>query len=228
LRLGTQDQNLHSHSSVRQAVTIPAEASQVTLEFWTHTWSEPDAGADYQEAALLRPDGALIASLWRGQANDRGWVLRTTPLIGYAGDTVVLYFNVYNDGVGGRTAMFLDDVRLLACDQVESAEAPPGPAVGLTPAIPGPTALAAPEQTPLPEMTRVALAPTAPAAPTLYPPPTPIAPPPTPAPDLLSRLGNRFFGRLPAGSQVAALGSIVLLALLVAAGIAFRGRDKRD
>ena len=33
----------------------------------------------------------------------------------WRGQTVQLYFNVYNDGVGGTAAMFLDDVSLTAC-----------------------------------------------------------------------------------------------------------------
>ena len=33
----------------------------------------------------------------------------------WRGQTVQVYFNVYNDGLGGTAAMFLDDVSLATC-----------------------------------------------------------------------------------------------------------------
>ncbi|MFQ6015642.1 MAG: hypothetical protein ACE5NP_09380, partial [Anaerolineae bacterium] len=52
----------------------------------------------------------------------------------FKGQTVRVYFNVYNDGVGGRTAMYVDEVGLIIC--------PPGVPT------PTPTATATPTLTP--------------------------------------------------------------------------------
>jgi len=252
LRLGTQDRNVESYSSVRQYVMIPAGYASVALEFWTYTWSESGAGADRQELALLAADGSVIAKPWRTLADDRAWLGHSIPLQAYNGDAIWVYFNVYNDGAGGRTAMFLDDVRLLACQAPTGAGAtscapvttcctpagsPGGPTTGpmtvtpvalvTAPAAPATTPAAAP-MAPLgaftPEVTRVALA--------LTPQPTPtsrssidsrVTPTPTPAPPLLTRLWRQFSSRLPQGWQRALLVAVLALALLVLVWRATRG-----
>jgi len=252
LRLGTQDRNVESYSSVRQYVMIPAGYASVALEFWTYTWSESGAGADRQELALLAADGSVIAKPWRTLADDRAWLGHSIPLQAYNGDAIWVYFNVYNDGAGGRTAMFLDDVRLLACQAPTGAGAascapvttcctpagsPGGPTTGPMTVTPVAlvTAPAAPATTPAaaamaplgaftPEVTRVALA--------LTPQPTPtsrssidsrVTPTPTPAPPLLTRLWRQFSSRLPQGWQRALLVAVLALALLVLVWRATRG-----
>ena len=114
LQLGTQDRQAYSYSSVRQYLHLPAGA-RLTLRFWTWTWSEANPGADRQEAVLLAADNSVLAVLWRALSNEQSWHQVAVDLSPYAGRTVAIYFNVVNDGAGGRTAMFLDDVRLLAC-----------------------------------------------------------------------------------------------------------------
>jgi hypothetical protein len=117
MQLGTNSDNIYSYSSVRQQVTLPSGYSQLYLDYWTWTWAEGPAGSDHQEAVLLQPDPAIIKKVWRGLFNDRNWVEHSIPLIQYAGRTVVVYFNVVNDGAGGRSGMYLDDVHLWACGQ---------------------------------------------------------------------------------------------------------------
>jgi len=149
--------------------------------------------------------------------------------------------------VGGRTAMFLDDVRLLACQAPTGAGAascapvttcctpagsPGSPTTGPIIVIPvapatAPAAAAgalAPMGTFTPEVTRVALA--------LTPQPTPtsrssidsrVTPTPTPAPPLLTRLWRQFSSRLPQGWQRALLVAVLALALLVLVWRATRG-----
>jgi len=160
LRLGTQDRNVESYSSVRQYVTIPAGYASVTLEFWAYTWSEDSAGADRQELALLAADESVIAKPWRRLDNDRTWMGHGIPLQAYSGGAIWIYFNVYNDGAGGRTAMFLDDVRLLACGAAATS-AIPSCAPGATCCMPA-TSPGGPTAGPM-TVTPVALA-TAPAA----------------------------------------------------------------
>ena len=140
LRLGTQTTHIKSYSSVRQYITIPA-GTRATLQFWTYTWSEPNAGADRQEAILLTSNNAVSAVLWRVLANEQAWRQVALDLTPYAGRAVAVYFNTYNDGVGGRTAMFLDNVQLLACGV---SGPPPGPVTVLPPITVG-TPQAVPE-----------------------------------------------------------------------------------
>ena len=87
----------------------------VTLEFWTRTWADTYSESDHQEAVFLKPDATIIQKLWRVLSNDQRWVQHDIPVTEYAGRTLVVYFNAYNDGVGGHTGMYLDDVHLWAC-----------------------------------------------------------------------------------------------------------------
>ena len=209
LQLGTQTQQINSYSSVRQYLTIPA-GTVATLQFWTWTWAQPNPGADRQEAILLAPNNSVLAVLWRTEANDQAWRQVAINLSAYAGRSVAIYFNVYNDGLGGLTSMFLDDVQLLACG---TSGPPPGPVTVLppitngtptvlpelpilpiappvvSPVLPVPPLQTLPEISspgagvlnPVPAMTRVALELSPPPPPTLRPPVSP-TPFPTPSP----------------------------------------------
>lgn len=114
-QLGSQVQNAVSHSSVRQWVTVPWTHSRVVMQFWAYTWAESLTGADQQQFVLLGPGDQVLAVPWRALENARAWQPHSFNLIGMAGQTFAVYFNVINDGAGGRTAMFIDDARLWAC-----------------------------------------------------------------------------------------------------------------
>jgi len=118
-----------SHSSIRQVVEIPAEAISARLKFWYWPWSEDTTGSDHQELALLDPaTGHTIATVWRRvRANEEVWLSEEIDLLGHRGRRLELYFNVYNDGIGGRTAMYLDDVSLVICTRQPSTPLPPTP-----------------------------------------------------------------------------------------------------
>ncbi|MCX7671836.1 MAG: hypothetical protein N2439_17425, partial [Anaerolineae bacterium] len=105
-------------------LNLPVGA-RLTLQFWIWTWSETGAGADRQEAILLAADNSVLAVLWRVLSNEQSWRQVAVDLTPYGGRTVAIYFNVVNDGAGGRTAMFLDDVQVLACGPAASPTAPP-------------------------------------------------------------------------------------------------------
>jgi hypothetical protein len=46
-------------------------------------------------------------------SNAQRWQVHTFDLAAYAGRPVNLYLGIYNDGVGGRTGMYVDHVSLL-------------------------------------------------------------------------------------------------------------------
>ena len=129
--------NVESYSSARQLVTIPADATSATLRFWLWPKSGeattlasaalPPAhllGLTVEEAALeddaqyvlvLNPDGTLIDRLLRTKRDDQDWLFRERDMMAWAGETIKLHFGVFNDGVDGATAMYVDDVELEVC-----------------------------------------------------------------------------------------------------------------
>ncbi len=133
------EENVHSYSSIRQLLTLPAGTS-ITLTYWYYPIFEGEGDLrDEQQALILNSDGGLLRVLWRGLENDRTWKERRFNLTDYAGQSIYLYFNVFNDGSAGKTSMYLDDVSVLACPIVSPTPIPtpqptPGPTV--TPAPP--------------------------------------------------------------------------------------------
>ncbi|NLE76481.1 MAG: hypothetical protein GX605_06985, partial [Chloroflexi bacterium] len=105
-----------SWSSVRQTVQIPSNVDSVTLYFWYFPIAEAGGGQDQQQFVLLDPwNEEVVAVPWRGQSNAQSWQLQAADLTPYRGRSLSIYFNVVNDGIGGRMGMYLDDVSVLAC-----------------------------------------------------------------------------------------------------------------
>jgi hypothetical protein len=184
--------NVASFSSIQQAVTLPATAQTARIRFQYYPISNATAGGfNRQELVLLDPlrYGETIEVPWRVTENTNQWGYKEIDLTRYLGRTLAIYFNARNAGDGTRTALFLDQVQVLACDVVAvmplydamgtHAETQPyvGGAVlpsGTTPASPQvtlvtPAAINAPsvvavgdDPTPLPEVAPgTAVAPTA-------------------------------------------------------------------
>jgi len=175
MRLGiVEDFNRQAYSSIQQEVTLPAAAQRIILRFHVYPLSEPHAGDDEQQVVLLDPlSGVTIAVPWRTLSNGRAWSEQVVDLTSYRGQRVLLYFNAYNDGLGGRTAMYLDDVSLQAC-------------LAITP-TPTSTHTPLPTDTPTPT-----LPPTRTPTPTIMP-PTPTTIPTPPGPCRLRPLPNGDF-----------------------------------
>jgi hypothetical protein len=91
------------------------------------------AGADKMQLLLLNPDGTTLAVLWTSSSNNPAWSQLTYDVTPWRGRTVQVYFNVINDGAGGTTGMFLDDVSLAVCPGSVPATATVLPAVSDAP-----------------------------------------------------------------------------------------------
>jgi len=140
VRLGIEpgNANIESFSSVRQSFTLPGNATSVTLRFWWWRHTEeatmvsdsflpPSEGRsawlatsrpvpDVHEVILLNPlTYETLDALWQGKANDSTWVQMTFDLTAWRGRQLMIYFNANNDGLGGRTWMYLDDVTIQVC-----------------------------------------------------------------------------------------------------------------
>jgi hypothetical protein len=137
LALGiTRGANTQSYSSARQVVMIPAGATQAGLSFWVYAEVGAQPGADKMQLLLLKPDGATLAILWTASTNNPNWSQLTYDLSPWRGQVVQVYFNVINDGAGGTTGMFLDDVSLGVCPDSALAAATAMPPVSGADEIP--------------------------------------------------------------------------------------------
>ena len=104
------------YSTVYQPVTIPADASSAVLSFWYWPYSLDSISYDHQMVALLDQSFRLIRTLDVWDSNAQTWLFKSFDLTSYAGQTLYVYFEVQNDGVGNlRTYMYLDDVSLQVC-----------------------------------------------------------------------------------------------------------------
>lgn len=119
MRLGiTSQSDAWSWSSIRQQVTIPGSATSATLSFWYYPICQDSYPYDWQEAIIY--DATVTTKLayvmLPACSNSQTWTHRTFNLMPYKGQTITLYFNVYNDGEGNlKTAMYLDDVSVQVC-----------------------------------------------------------------------------------------------------------------
>jgi photosystem II stability/assembly factor-like uncharacterized protein len=138
MRVGiVNERNEESYSSARQVVAIPANAISATLRFHLYPVSgeatqiaqsqafpqnRVPAGStlaaaavgDAQYVLLLNPDtGAILQILLWQLSNGQSWQPFTFDLLPFAGQSVRLHFGSYNNGTGGRTGMYVDDVSLV-------------------------------------------------------------------------------------------------------------------
>ena len=128
--------NVYSYSSFRQTVSVPTDTVGATLRFWLYPVSGDPLGtlrhpvwplaASIEDAALagdlqyviVIDEDDVISWLVSQRTNDQEWTLYELDVGSYAGQTVKLQFGAYNDGEGGVTAMYVDDVSLEVCPAV--------------------------------------------------------------------------------------------------------------
>ena len=115
-------------STLTQTVTIPSSGkTSLSFWYWPATTDAPCSGSncvdDWQEAQIQSTSGQTLASVFKSNSNSQTWTQVTFDMTPYAGQTVVLYFNVHQDGDGTPTWMYLDDVSLY---QQSAPSAPTG------------------------------------------------------------------------------------------------------
>ena len=123
MRLGiTYMSDIESYSSVRQSVTIPGNAASATLSFWYYPLCEDTVAFDWQEVIIYDSSMSYPPLAWampKVCSDSQTWTHHTFDLMPYKGQTIYVYFNVYNDGqppgVPHKTAMYLDDVSVQVC-----------------------------------------------------------------------------------------------------------------
>jgi hypothetical protein len=126
-------ENKRAYSSARQLVTIPAGSSSATLIYYLYPLSgdpaslarpvrplavspeEAELTEDAQYVLVLDEDGEWLDTLLWQRSDSRTWTRHEASLLSYAGETIKLHFGVFNDGEGGVTGMYVDDVSLEVC-----------------------------------------------------------------------------------------------------------------
>jgi hypothetical protein len=69
---------------------------------------------DSQYVQIYNAGGGLQETLLMQKSNS-SWTKHSYDLLYYKGQTIKLYFGVYNDGYDGVTGMYVDDVDLTVC-----------------------------------------------------------------------------------------------------------------
>ena len=145
LRVGiVNGENGYAYSSAQQTVTLPADTLTATLSLYLYpvssesvsiaqhqvlqqdlafsVWPPSSFSAmlgDAQYVLVLHPDGTILGTLlWLSPSNGQSWQHHAFDLTPYAGQTVVLHLGVRNDGQGGWTGMYVDDVSLVVARRV--------------------------------------------------------------------------------------------------------------
>jgi hypothetical protein len=121
-------------STLAQAITVPS-AGTTSLSFWylpasTDTiCSGTGCVYDWQEAQIRNTAGQTLASVFKSNSNSQTWTQVSFNLTPYAGQNVVLWFNVHQDGSSppDDTSMYLDDVSVTS-----SQPSAPGAPTGVT------------------------------------------------------------------------------------------------
>lgn len=129
------DFNLYSYSSARQKVTISSSAKSAKLSMWVYpisgetnlTLAAPELAigepvdtqystGDFQYILVLDQYNNLIASLDIELSDSKQWTHKNFNLLNYRGwGPIKIHFGTYNNGYGGVTAMYVDDVTLEVC-----------------------------------------------------------------------------------------------------------------
>jgi hypothetical protein len=135
MRTGITDSahNTFSYSDFRQWVNVPSNAHHVTLSMWLYPSSGESTLGDLPEPTrtqyfgdeVLHSDTQYVLILdryqnWIGtlvwmRSNSNVWTNMQFDLSNYAGWTIILQWGTFNNGSGGITSMYVDDVNLQAC-----------------------------------------------------------------------------------------------------------------
>ncbi len=101
-----------AYSSFGQTLSIPAEAVTATLAVERYRYSGDSNNAQY---AVVLDAANQVHYLFTDHADAPNWIHDQFDLLPYAGQTIKLWFSVYNGGAGGTAGMLIDDVQTQVC-----------------------------------------------------------------------------------------------------------------
>jgi len=149
LQTGIEDpsDNVFSYSSTEQSLRVPS-GEGIQLRYWY----QGSVGSGDYVYALLQPEDQGWRLLHFGQEGAAQWSLARYDLSAFAEQTVTLRFGTFNDGLGGVSVMYIDDVSISVGDVAPEPTRPtstPTPRPTATPTSP-PTPTPTPMPTPTP------------------------------------------------------------------------------
>ncbi|PKO21332.1 MAG: hypothetical protein CVU38_15320 [Chloroflexi bacterium HGW-Chloroflexi-1] len=105
--------NTYSFSSGYQEIYLPADARQITLngQVWRGSTA---ADADTQYLRVVVRNGPTY-SLFHGRFNSQAWESVGYDMTFLKGNWVTVFMGAYNDGVGGKTVMYADEMSVQSC-----------------------------------------------------------------------------------------------------------------
>jgi hypothetical protein len=128
-----QGDNIYSYSDFRQRVSIP-NTNHATLRMWFYpisgevlgsplppkpaigsSWSEVQMSGDVQYLLVMDTSYNIIDVLMWQLSDSQSWTNEQIDLSNYRGWTILLQWGTFNNGSGGVSAMYVDDVTLQAC-----------------------------------------------------------------------------------------------------------------
>ncbi len=126
LRMGIELNGWHppyaTYSIYEQDLLIPSEADHLTLGLWYYAVSSAGpADTDWASVLVVVDASGVQHEFMRliyPDTNTRAWTYvewGDAALLQFRGQNVALHFEVFNNGEGGTTAMYIDDVSLMAC-----------------------------------------------------------------------------------------------------------------
>jgi hypothetical protein len=101
-----------AYSSFSQILSIPAGAMTATLSFERYRYSGDSSNAQY---AVVLDAANQARYLFIDHSDDPNWIHDQYDLLPYVGQTIKLWFGVYNSGTGGTAGMLIDDVQTQVC-----------------------------------------------------------------------------------------------------------------
>jgi hypothetical protein len=96
-------------SFYQQLGPVPANA---ILSFWHWDSTGDTITSDSQNAYITNTNGVILQTIFHQCENGQTWLNTTVDMMPYAGQTVRVKFVVHQNGAGGLTGMYVDDVIL--------------------------------------------------------------------------------------------------------------------
>ncbi|MFN8474085.1 MAG: hypothetical protein U0822_17975 [Anaerolineae bacterium] len=122
-----------SWSYAWQVVTIPINAQSAVLHYWVRAANGDSA--DRVEAIIYTSQGVPVQRLLDTPGTSDEWHEYTADVSAWAGTTIQVLFNAYNDGKGATLRAYVDDVGLDVCAAPSASAAVAQKALGSSLAI---------------------------------------------------------------------------------------------
>lgn len=102
--------------AISQRFNLASDAESVVLGMWLYRTSTNLADNDRQFIQIRDADtNNLLKEIYSDQVNNAVWTYVEFSLAEFIGDSIKVVIGSLNDGVGGLTAMYFDDVTLVVC-----------------------------------------------------------------------------------------------------------------